>query len=66
MYKVEILKQCGCVTRNGLTVVNSYTDREEARQEAIKLTKWMNEEFCHKHQFLVIEKPEGFVIIEDA
>lgn len=65
MYKVEIQKQCGCVTRNGLNVMQSFKTKEEAQKEADRLVKFMNSDFCGKHTFAVVESAGNFKIVED-
>lgn len=64
MYKIEILKQCGCFTRRGMQGEYHYATREEADKKAQNLLTEMNEEFCGKHKFEIKIVDSTFQIIE--
>ncbi|MEY4504936.1 MAG: hypothetical protein RL154_1233 [Pseudomonadota bacterium] len=65
MYRVEVLKQCGCFTKNGMIAVQTFKTQAEAKAEANKLLKTMNNDFCGKHSFAIIESGGNFKIVEE-
>ena len=62
MYKVSIEKQCGCFKRSNMPAVKSFETKDEALVEAQAWAKDMNESFCKKHAFDVIEDGEHLMI----
>ena len=63
MCELDITKKCGCVKKSGIEFPKSFESKEEALNEAKKLTEEFNETFCHKHNFSVKEE-DNKVIIE--
>jgi hypothetical protein len=61
--KVEMEKLCGCAKRNGIKQVQEFSDRESALKEANELVEEMNETFCQKHSFAVVEKSDSEITI---
>ena len=65
MFKVEIIKRCGCFTKNGMNEEQTFKTKEEAQKEANRLLKIMNEDFCGKHKFSLLETGYNFKIVEE-
>jgi hypothetical protein len=55
MYTVEVLNPCRCFLRSGNSERKVFTLKEEAKEEAEKMLKQMNETFCQKHSFFMQE-----------
>ena len=64
MYKVMVMKQCGCFTREGISSEYSYDVKKDALEKALKLLEVMNEEFCGKHRFRIVEDGDNLIIVE--
>jgi hypothetical protein len=64
MYKVEVVKQCGCVTKSGMQTEYSFLNKEDAIKQASQIVQKMNDTFCGKHKFEVIEMANIFKIVE--
>lgn len=64
MFKVEIEKRCGCFTKSGMDAEKTFVSKDEALAEARAMAEDMNETFCNKHQFQVIEAGDTFKIVE--
>jgi len=62
MYNVTIEKQCGCFKRANMPATKSFESRDDALIEAKAWAQDMNETFCKKHAFDVIEDKENFII----
>lgn len=62
MHKIIVENQCGCFKRSDLQSDISMESKEEALSKAIQMKNQMNEEFCHKHEFQLIEDSNNFVI----
>jgi hypothetical protein len=58
------MKQCGCFTRRGIPNEYPYKTKKEALEKALKLLEEMNEEFCGKHRFKIVEDGDNFNIVE--
>ncbi len=63
MYKVNVEKQCGCFKRSDMDAQKSFDSKDEALIEAHNMVKTMNDEFCQKHSFHVIENENTFVVM---
>lgn len=66
MYKVTVPQQCGCFRRAGKEALSVYDDKDVALMEATEMANEMNESFCQKHKFNVIEDGEHFVVLMSA
>lgn len=66
MYKVTVPQQCGCFRRSGKDDLSVFDDKDEALLHATQLVQEMNEDFCQKHKFNVVEDGESFVILMGA
>lgn len=62
MTKLIVDKQCGCFKKSGLLEEQQFNTKEEALQEAIAMCEDMNDTFCQKHNFTVVEDNENVVI----
>jgi uncharacterized FlaG/YvyC family protein len=60
--ELDITKKCGCVKKSGIEFPKTFETKEEALNEAKKLTEEFNETFCHKHNFSVEEDGDKVVI----
>ena len=64
MFTVEVEKRCGCFTRSGMEPIKTFATKDDALTEAKAMAEDMNDTFCGKHKFEVIENGETFKIIE--
>lgn len=62
MYNVMMEKECGCFKRSGLPSSKSFESKDDALIEAKNWADEMNEKFCKKHNFSVVEDGENFTI----
>ncbi len=66
MYQVSVPQQCGCFRRSGREASSSFESKDEALLHAQELAHEMNEEFCQKHSFNVVEDGDQFVVLMGA
>lgn len=62
MHKVLVAQECGCFRRSDLSNNISVESKDEALTKAIEMRDIMNDEFCGKHDFEVLEESNNFVI----
>jgi len=62
MFTVEVEKECGCFRKSDLQNHQRFEDKDQALSHAIEMAQKMNEEFCQKHEFRVMEEGERFKI----
>lgn len=62
MHKIIIEKECGCFRRSDLVNNQEITSKDEALSTAISMKNQMNDEFCGKHDFDLVEDQNNFVI----
>jgi hypothetical protein len=62
MYTVTIQKECGCFKRSGEPTYKSYSTKEEAKRSAQMWAEAMNIDFCKKHNFIVKEETNAYII----
>ena len=62
MYSINVEKECGCFKRSPFDNNRSFDNKDDALIEAKKMENHMNEEFCGKHKFELIENGNNFVI----
>lgn len=62
MYNVKIEKECGCFKRSGMESVKTFENKDDALIEAQEWATEMNETFCQKHNFSIIEEGNDFII----
>ena len=63
MYKVTVAQQCGCFRRSGQEASSVFDDKDQALIHATEMANMMNEEFCNKHKFNVVEDGDAFLIL---
>lgn len=62
MYKVIMERECGCFKRSGEEAMKSFEDKDSALIHANELKNSMNETYCQKHRFSVVEQGDDLVI----
>ena len=62
MYKVIVEKQCGCFKRSGHEGEVSFASKDDALLHANERKNEMNDEWCKKHNFYVLEEGDHFII----
>ncbi|MBU0632180.1 hypothetical protein KKA17_06025 [bacterium] len=62
MVHVVIEKRCECAKKNGLEQIRSFSTREEAQEHAYEWADNLNNTYCGKHGFDVVEVDDNFVI----
>ena len=65
MYTVKMEKECGCFKRSGIENMKKFANKDDAMIEAQEWAQEMNETFCKKHNFSVIEEGNDLVIKVD-
>lgn len=63
MYKVIMERACGCFKRSGDEPVKTFDNKDDALIEANAWKNRMNEEYCGKHGFNVVENGDDFLIV---
>lgn len=66
MFQVSIPQQCGCLRRSGKETTLSFENKDDALMHAQELAREMNNEFCKKHNFSVLEEGSDFMIVMAA
>ncbi len=62
MYHVEIKNSCSCARKRALAESESFDSKEEAQEEAERLLRQMQNEFCKKHRFELRHEFGNFTI----
>ncbi len=62
MHNIIVDKECGCFKRSNLENNLSISSKDEALTKAIEMKNQMNDEFCGKHDFDLVEHQNNFVI----
>jgi hypothetical protein len=62
MIAVKMEKQCGCFKRSDFQDEQTFESKEEALKEALAMCEDMNETFCQKHNFSVVEEGDTMMI----
>jgi len=52
---VQIEKECGCFKRSDFEAVKTFDNKDDAMLYAAELCSDMNETFCRKHHFSIVE-----------
>ena len=55
-------KQCGCFKRSDFQDEQTFESKEEALKEALAMCEDMNETFCQKRNFSVVEEGDTMMI----
>ncbi len=62
MITVKVEKECGCFKKSDFQNNLSFENKDDALMQAIEMSKEMNEEFCQKHEFEVVEQGNTILI----
>ena len=62
MYNILIEEECGCFRKSGLKNNVEIDSKDKALEYAINTKNSMNEDFCGKHNFMLSEVSDNFVI----
>ncbi|MDO9055698.1 MAG: hypothetical protein Q8M43_04455 [Sulfuricurvum sp.] len=62
MFNVKMEKECGCFKRSGMESVKTYENKDDAMIEAAQWAEEMNETFCQKHNFTIVEEGNDLII----
>ncbi|DAB37383.1 MAG: hypothetical protein A2552_01105 [Sulfuricurvum sp. RIFOXYD2_FULL_44_160] len=62
MFNVKMEKECGCFKRSGMESIKTFENKDDAMIEAAQWAEEMNETFCQKHNFTIIEEGNDLII----
>ncbi|WP_292654142.1 hypothetical protein [Nitratifractor sp.] len=62
MFTVNVEKECSCFRKSDMKNSQIFESKDQALMQAQKMAQKMNEEFCQKHNFSVVETGEHFTI----
>lgn len=62
MFHVVVEKLCSCALKNNLEQIRSFDTKEEAEEHAYEWADNLNNTYCGKHGFDVVEVDDNFVI----
>ena len=62
MYTINFTKECGCFTRGGMVNNQSFASKEEAKAKADELMEDIEDTFCRKHCFELVEHDSGYTV----
>lgn len=62
MHHVVLEKLCGCAKKQGTLQIRSFDTKNEAEEYANEWAETLNNSFCGKHGFDVVEVNDNFVI----
>ena len=62
MAKVTISKMCSCVKKEEMPQVQEFSSTDEALKVANEMVEKMNNEFCNKHNFSIVQNGEEITI----
>ncbi|MDX9742683.1 MAG: hypothetical protein RBT59_02600 [Arcobacteraceae bacterium] len=65
MITLKMEKQCGCFKKSDFKEEQTFASKEEALKEALAMCEDMNETFCQKHNFTVVENGDEMMIKVD-
>jgi len=65
MITLKMEKQCGCFKKSDFKEEQTFATKEEALKEALAMCEDMNETFCQKHNFTVVENGDEMMIKVD-
>lgn len=63
MYSVNVQNVCRCFLRAGMPEMQDFSTMEEAKAEADRMLKQMQDNFCKKHEFILNEQFGNYTII---
>jgi hypothetical protein len=62
MHKIIVEDECSCFKKSDFQKYSEVTSKDEALSTAIRMKNHMNQEFCMKHEFQLVEDSNNFVI----
>lgn len=62
MHTIKVEHVCGCFKRSDLENNLQIANKDEALAKAMSMTTTMNEDFCGKHDFQLVEDNNNFII----
>ncbi len=62
MFNVKMEKECGCFKRSGMESIKTFENKDDAMIEAAAWAEEMNETFCQKHNFTIVEEGNDLII----
>jgi len=62
MSHVVLEKLCGCAKKQNTQQIKTFDSKEEAQEYAYEWADTLNNKFCGKHGFDVVEVEDNFVI----
>ena len=62
MFEVAVEKECGCFKKSDFQNNLTFNSKDDALMQAVEMSKEMNENFCQKHEFTVIEEGNQIMI----
>lgn len=62
MHTITVENICGCFKRSDLENNLQIQNKDDALTKAMQMTTTMNEDFCGKHDFQLVEDNNNFVI----
>lgn len=65
MIKINVLKECKCFQESDFVNNEEFTSKDDALLKAGHMVRYMNEEFCQKHNFILSEVGNEFQIAVD-
>ena len=65
MFKVTVEKECGCFRKSGIQNNQEFASKDNALIQAMELAKDMNNDFCQKHEFNVVEDGNNILVKVD-
>lgn len=63
MITLKMEKECGCFKRSDFEAVKTFENKDDALVYAQEMCTEMNETFCKKHRFQVMENGENELLI---
>ena len=62
MYRVKVSKECSCFKKSDFENNITFSSKDDALIEATNMAHTMNQDFCGKHDFQVVEEGSDFII----
>lgn len=62
MHRISVERECGCFKKSNLENNIVLNSKDDALLKALEMSQTMNDDFCGKHEFQVIENAQNFII----
>ncbi|VAY88134.1 hypothetical protein MNB_ARC-1_1314 [hydrothermal vent metagenome] len=62
MYKININKECGCFKKSDYENNMTFSSKDDALMQSNLMVNHMNNKFCGKHEFTLVENGDIFQI----